>query len=37
MLTAKILDLERRESKRGSATLRETSSVYMATDYGVDR
>ena len=33
MLTAKILDLERRENRRGSATLRETSPPYMATDY----
>jgi four helix bundle protein len=33
MLTAKILDLERRENRRGSATLRETSPPYKATDY----
>jgi len=36
MLTAKILDFERRESGRGGATLRETSSPYTATDYLVD-
>src|SRR4030042_3058913 len=33
MLTAKILDLERRENRRGSATLREISPPYNATDY----
>ncbi|MDP2949642.1 MAG: four helix bundle protein [Chloroflexota bacterium] len=33
MLTAKILDLERRENRRGLATLRENSSPYEAADY----
>ena len=33
MLTAKILELERRESGRGSATLRETRSLYETNDY----
>jgi len=33
MLTAKILDLERREGGRGGAAVRESSSAYEASDY----
>ena len=36
MLTAKIRDLERRESGRGGAPVREAPSSYKATDYLVD-